>query len=169
MATDQGWSGALEQTFARAAGDAARATADAATPAPPQPSVESQPREDSGSHLPAAELNWPQRVAQWVETLPLPAQRIGIGPLICVRTHLREARHVWLREALSELHCYLFGAWSLALELDAPVAATLDSARRELFALLQEGQAWLNAQERAAIRDGGPLEHLRDTREEADR
>jgi hypothetical protein len=150
--------------------DAAHRVDDAATPVSPSAGVgEPRPREADMTPPPAAELDWPQRVAQWVETLPLPAQRIGIGPLICVRTHLREARHVWLREALSELHCYLFGAWSLALELDAPIAATLDSARRELFALLQEGQAWLNAQERAAIRDGGPLEHLRDNREEADR
>jgi hypothetical protein len=151
--------------------DAAHRVDDAATPAPPQPRVESQPRGDSGSHLPAAELNWPKEVLAWTDALPADTRLIlGIATLDTLRARIRRGAVVAALETLRSLRDISMGALRMARRLDAGGEYdALAGESERLWDLCDAYYDWLNAQERAAIRDGGPLEHLRDTREETDR
>jgi hypothetical protein len=149
--------------------DAAHRVDDTATLAPPQPSVESQSREADVTPSPAAELDWPKEVRETLKEIDnrLPFSWRHFASV--VRTHLDAGRYYDASRNLRDTLWFLFyGAWCVTDD-DDPRRELLSDLTDRALELAGSYLTWAHAQERAAIRDGGPLEHLRDTREEADR
>jgi hypothetical protein len=149
--------------------DAAHRVDDAATLAPPQPSVESRPREADMTPPPAAELDWPREVRALLSEVDIRLPFSWTHFASVVRTHLDAGRYYAASRNLRDTLWYLFyGAWCMT-EDDDPRRELLSDLTDRALELAGSYLSWARAQELTALVDGGPLEHLRDNREEADR
>jgi hypothetical protein len=115
---------------------------------------------------PAAELDWPRDVLAWLSGLPPVVRSTGGTTLVMLQTYLRERRYDMVVQKLNDLTERCLGAFLLAAYLNADEAyEACSDAVTQALDLRDAYYDWRNAQERAAIRDGGPLEHLRDNRD----